>query len=842
MPRPPLDLSALPSLDDVEFIERLGAGAGAGRFRARIAGDADVALILEDTTRIDRARFAAWARALAALDHPGLAPVRRIEDVLEPGFAAFAYIDGQNLEARLALRGEGLAELDALAIVLQAAAAVRAAHAVEVAHGALTPRAVVLVDRPGGLDGAVVVGWTPPLEDDAFADRARADLKALGALLYTALTGVSPPSSHRLDVDGLDGGGGAFDDILMDWVDVERDLGGLGRPALDALADSGRFADVAAFVDALLPHFHRTVEGHIAEAGRALESDRAFMTEVERQRGRLRELEMRARSLRDWLATHAARIERCDGELASMQRRVAALESLETEMGLIAGRASGRRTLGFERPRTETARLDARGEDSRFEPRRDWSAPPEPLLFDTPDDADPYPRLTGSLPVAAIDRPVERLIDEPVERPITDSTPERSAPTSTARERATRPYSERALDRSAARRATDHGPRNLHERETEKFEPPLRPEPPESSGGLNGTVVLGTLGAAVLLGVLGAAWLLADRGEGPAPSGPAPTVQQAAVTAGRSAGSASGSAAGAVNAAANTPPPAPAPAPADAPTALPAAAQPDAPGPVVTFTEPVPPDPAPLTPPAGMIAIPAGLVQPGLDDPRRAAVRAQCIADLEGYPKTFCDERFPPDAEPLVDARLAGPFFIDAQEVSQGRYRECSTAGVCEPPKLTWDLDAQPTTGVTRDMAAAYCKWRGGRLPTADEWLLAARGQDGRLYPWGDEPPGTGRDARANYGRFTHKGGLPERGDRHKYAAPVELLADRGLSPYGAQAMAGNVMEWTATVEDGEAIVMGGGWREAPFELRVTRRERLPPDTARNDLGLRCAIDPGEDE
>jgi formylglycine-generating enzyme required for sulfatase activity len=41
---------------------------------------------------------------------------------------------------------------------------------------------------------------------------------------------------------------------------------------------------------------------------------------------------------------------------------------------------------------------------------------------------------------------------------------------------------------------------------------------------------------------------------------------------------------------------------------------------------------------------------------------------------------------------------------------------------------------------------------------------------------------------------------------------------------------------------MGGGWREAPFELRVTRRERLPPDTARNDLGLRCAIDPGEDE
>ncbi|MCA9540072.1 MAG: SUMF1/EgtB/PvdO family nonheme iron enzyme, partial [Myxococcales bacterium] len=248
---------------------------------------------------------------------------------------------------------------------------------------------------------------------------------------------------------------------------------------------------------------------------------------------------------------------------------------------------------------------------------------------------------------------------------------------------------------------------------------------------------------------------------------------------------------------------------------------------------------APAGPPPGMVEVPAGMVHPGLSAAAREKALAQCKVDLEGYPISFCTERLDQDAE--APPRPVAAFFIDRYEVAQEGYSQCLTAGVCLPLRLTWELSTQPATGVTRDMAAAYCAWRGGRLPTADEWLHAARGDDERLFPWGDEAPGAGDKARANYGRFTHKGGLPERIDRQKYAAPVDTYGDRGASPLGVANLSGNVREWTSTEADGQGVVMGGGWREAPFELRVTRRERMPLDGFKNDLGFRCVMDlPGE--
>lgn len=827
MPGSSLDLGALPSLDDVEFVEKLGEGLGAGRFKARLGSGATVALLLEDTALIDHDRFAAWGRRLATVDHQGLPRVVRVEDALQPAFVAFDYVDGANLEARLALRGEGLAELDALSMVLQAAAAVRAAHRVGVAHGELDPRSLVLVDRPGGLDGVAVVGWTPPAVDHDFEALARADLKALGSILYVALTGVAPPSSQRLDVDDLEGGGGAFDDILMDWVDVERDLGGLGRPALDALADSGRYADVPAFIDALLPHFRTKVEAHLEHVARDLDADRAFMAEVERQRARLKELEARQRAVREWLHDHARRIERCDAELDRLRERVTALQSIETEMGLLAGQAA--------RP---AARLPERF--MAFDPRQGWSAPPAGIETDRAPVFEPGYDRRGLDRVSRIDRPSAHPKSPETSR----DSGRRAAVQETLRDSLpvidARPPEP---DPAPPPPAVDPPP--------PPEEIPERPaldesEPTPTAGGS----LVGALAVAVVLGVLGAAWLLAGT-DGPTPSsGEAPTVQ-------------TGNVAPMPEKSAPERPESPAAAEVTPPAAVEKAALPEQPTPEQPAPELAAADPTgapdagwnpdetfePVDvnqgsglgePPTGMRPIEAGLVHPGLADAQRETAKARCLTDLTDYPAEWCAERLAPTIEPAGAPRPVGPLFADRLEVSQADYGRCVSAGACEALKLHWDLKTQPATGVTRDMAAAYCAWRDARLPSADEWLYLARGGEQRLYPWGDEAPGEGREARANYGRFTHKGGLPDRADRNKYAAPVDTFGERGESPFGLRDMAGNVREWTATEVDGQGVTMGGGWREAPFELRVTRREPTALDTARNDLGFRCVADPTE--
>ncbi len=121
--------------------------------------------------------------------------------------------------------------------------------------------------------------------------------------------------------------------------------------------------------------------------------------------------------------------------------------------------------------------------------------------------------------------------------------------------------------------------------------------------------------------------------------------------------------------------------------------------------------------------------------------------------------------------------------------------------------------------AAAYCEWVGGRLPTEAEWEYAARGPQGFLYPWGNDPPNC---QLANYG------------DCHRYTAPVGSRPD-GTSWCGALDMAGNVWEWvqdwyepypaTAQIDplvpsSGDFPVMrGGGWHSPPWEVRATDRQ-----------------------
>ncbi|MCB9539386.1 MAG: SUMF1/EgtB/PvdO family nonheme iron enzyme [Myxococcales bacterium] len=795
MPQPHLEIGPVPSVADVEFIERLGEGMGAGRFKARLAEDDRpvVSLLLEDGTRIDRQAFADWAHRLGKLDHPGIPRLIQLERVLEPAYAAFEYIDGQNLEVRVALRGKGLPEVEALAVVMQAAAAIQAAHRAGVAHGFLNPRSIILAPRDGGIDAVRVVGWSPATR--VFEQAARDDVRGLGQLLYTAITGVLPPSATRPRVgEPLDGDGGdvgAFDDILMDWVDVERDLRGMGAPALRAISDRS-YPSVDAFIDELLPHFRHRVNETIDQIDADLSRDLAFKAEVDSRRERQRELEAKLRYVRDWLREHQPQIERVEAQMERLDARERSLRALEVEVAMLTDRPARGASVAPRGPRRPARR---RRPACRTSPRA--AAPRAPVRA---------PLAAAETPTPAPDVVEQVLLSRPT-APVSEVPPGRQ-----------------------------------------------RLAPKDRAKGGEGLLVA-AMAVAIGAGVGGAAWLMTrepDPAEKPAaeqpaaektiaekdPSAPrrravaaAPAERDAAPPPPRPTRAWPPSPRRTPRRRPRTPRRSPTPPPAACPTRRARAAR----APVVVG----PPGPA-GAPPEGMVAVPGGVLRPHLSADAFALLEAQCKKDVLGV-RSMNDCAGILETERAAPPVTVKPFFIDALEVSQAEYLKCRDAGAsCYPLHLTWDLQTQPATGVTHEMAAFFCEWRGGRLPTADEWLFAAGGADGRAYPWGNDSIVVGDKHKANIGRAGVRGGYPERADGHKYAGPVDAFADRNASPFGASNMSGNVREWTATpTEDGHFVVMGGGWRDAPYEHRVTRRESVDPKTFANDLGFRCVVDVG---
>ncbi|MDE3018012.1 MAG: formylglycine-generating enzyme family protein [Nitrospirota bacterium] len=188
--------------------------------------------------------------------------------------------------------------------------------------------------------------------------------------------------------------------------------------------------------------------------------------------------------------------------------------------------------------------------------------------------------------------------------------------------------------------------------------------------------------------------------------------------------------------------------------------------------------------------------------------------------------------------RLALPsFYMDKYEVTTKQYLAFRQAtGRKERFKVNELIQAsegdRPIIGVDWQDAEDYCRHYGKRLPTEEEWEKAARGADGRIYPWGDAEP---TQALASYD-WDGK----QRWQGYDNLSPVGAH-DAGKSPYGLYDLAGSVTEWTSSEYDFETkVVRGGSWLSHPSALRAAHRRGVLPTYRLNALGFRCAQDARE--
>ncbi len=213
---------------------------------------------------------------------------------------------------------------------------------------------------------------------------------------------------------------------------------------------------------------------------------------------------------------------------------------------------------------------------------------------------------------------------------------------------------------------------------------------------------------------------------------------------------------------------------------------------------------------------------------------------------------------------MINAYWIDQVEVTNGMYNLCVEAGDCRPPvknssdnRLDYfgnpEFRDYPVVHVSWMDANLYCQWAERRLPTEAEWERAARGDDMRTYPWGDEPPN------ANITNSENSVGDTSR---------VGSYAD-GASPFGALDMAGNVWEWVAdyykptyyevspstnpvgpenTSGTNFRVIRGGAFQDTHLNLRLSNRGyevgpdpfALPPNEtyyghSSAKIGFRCA-------
>jgi|HubBroStandDraft_1064217.scaffolds.fasta_scaffold111825_2 sulfatase modifying factor 1 len=213
-------------------------------------------------------------------------------------------------------------------------------------------------------------------------------------------------------------------------------------------------------------------------------------------------------------------------------------------------------------------------------------------------------------------------------------------------------------------------------------------------------------------------------------------------------------------------------------------------------------------------------------------------------------------AEQVAHEVTISTFDMDRTEVTVEDYSRCVAAGACEPagllPGAATPQPKLPVTNVRWEAAVRFCRWAGGRLPTEAEWELAARGAEGREFPWGN----VYNPHLSNHGAWADD--RTDATDGFVGLAPVGSFPD-GATPEGILDMAGNAAEWVADeleldasgrpvgygpepefdpaakVLGGPHVVRGGSFEDAPMWLRSAARDTTL--WARAGVGFRCAAD-----
>lgn len=262
------------------------------------------------------------------------------------------------------------------------------------------------------------------------------------------------------------------------------------------------------------------------------------------------------------------------------------------------------------------------------------------------------------------------------------------------------------------------------------------------------------------------------------------------------------------------------------------------------------------TPGPESVLIPAGTFVMGADSVGVVSALQTCERQPDGG---LCDMDLFSVEHPTHNVGLDA-YWLDRTEVTVERYERCVSAGACSRPPLEngsrrFDRPEYPIVLVTHREASDFCQWAGGRLPTEAEWERAARGREGRPFPWGRayDP------YRLNHGRYAlpffvgYDWAALDDGDGFLELAPVGSFP-AGRTPDGIDDLAGNVEEWVfdyfspaypaADVmnprgpDQGDfRVVRGGSYLESEPMQRSSARKRAPPSSRSPTRGFRCARD-----